>query len=271
MSNLVNTLDKTTPSGSEKPRLGDDKIRQFKESFVEIMTNDHYMPLNGSVVESADAGEHTLVTLREQAADPTTPVADKGVVYSKDVSGVTELAYYDSAGNKKTVTSAGKLNITSADITQAVISLLLPSGIVIPYSAAAAPTGWLICDGTAQSRTTYSALFAVIGTTYGVGDGSTTFNLPNAKSKVIVGYDSGQTLFNTLAKTGGELSHVLSSTEMPSHSHTITAGSDNGNSGYMGVNATNNTDHSTVTGSTGGGFAHNNVQPYLTLNYIIKT
>lgn len=64
-----------------------------------------------------------------------------------------------------------------------------------------APTGYLLCDGTAVSRTTYAGLYAVIGTTYGTGDGTTTFNLPNMKGKVPVGYDTSQTEFNTIGKT----------------------------------------------------------------------
>lgn len=59
-----------------------------------------------------------------------------------------------------------------------------PTGAIVGYSASTAPTGWLLCDGSAVSRTTYSALFAIIGTSYGAGDGSTTFNLPNLVSKI---------------------------------------------------------------------------------------
>ena len=61
----------------------------------------------------------------------------------------------------------------------------------------------MICDGRAVSRSDYSELFAVIGTTYGSGDGSTTFNLPNLKGRVPVGKDSSQTEFDTIGETGG--------------------------------------------------------------------
>ena len=67
------------------------------------------------------------------------------------------------------------------------------TGTVIMYAGSSAPTDWLICDGSAISRTTYSDLFSVIGTDYGVGNGTTTFNIPNLKGKVPVGLDSGQT------------------------------------------------------------------------------
>jgi microcystin-dependent protein len=66
----------------------------------------------------------------------------------------------------------------------------LPPGIVLPYAGSAAPNGWLLCYGQAVSRITYATLFAAVGTTYGVGDGSTTFNLPDARGRVIAGRDN---------------------------------------------------------------------------------
>ena len=88
------------------------------------------------------------------------------------------------------------------------------------YGGSTAPTGYLLCDGSAVSRTTYADLYTAIGTTYGVGDGSTTFNVPNVKGKVPVGRDNGDTSFDTLGETGGEKTHTLTIAEMPSHTHT---------------------------------------------------
>lgn len=80
----------------------------------------------------------------------------------------------------------------------------VPTGAVSPYAAAAAPTGWLLCDGAAVSRTTFSALFGVISTTYGVGDGSTTFNVPDLRGRLAVGVNTGgPTEINALAKSDG--------------------------------------------------------------------
>lgn len=82
------------------------------------------------------------------------------------------------------------------------------TGIVSPYGGSVAPDGWLICDGSAVSRTTYSALFAVIGTTYGAGDGSTTFNIPNGSSRLlstsipVIGTDVTMGLTNGTATAG---------------------------------------------------------------------
>jgi microcystin-dependent protein len=112
--------------------------------------------------------------------------------------------------------------VTLAKLASALQEFLVPTGSINAWSTNTAPTGWQLCDGTAVSRTTYAALYAVIGTTYGSGDGSTTFNLPNLKGKVIVGRDSAQTEFDTLAETGGAKTVTLSSTEIPSHTHSIT-------------------------------------------------
>ncbi len=83
------------------------------------------------------------------------------------------------------------------------------------------PIGYLVCDGTAVSRTTYASLFSVISTAYGIGNGTTTFNLPNIKGNVVVGRDSGQTEFDVLGETGGAKTHSLSVAEMPAHTHTF--------------------------------------------------
>ena len=95
-----------------------------------------------------------------------------------------------------------------------------PSGVVSAFAGSSAPSGWLLCDGSTVSRTTYSDLFAVIGTTYGSGDGSTTFTLPSLKGRMPVGLDSGQTEFDALAETGGAKTVTLATTEIPSHSPT---------------------------------------------------
>lgn len=92
-----------------------------------------------------------------------------------------------------------------------------PAGIVMPFAGTVEPQGYLFCDGSAVSRDTYAALFAVIGTTYGSGDGSTTFNLPDLTGRVVIGV-SGT---HALGTTGGEASHALLSTEMPEHHHEV--------------------------------------------------
>lgn len=99
---------------------------------------------------------------------------------------------------------------------------LVPTGVLLPFGGTSAPDGFLICDGSAVSRSTYAALFAVIGTKYGGGDGSTTFNLPNVKGKVVIGVDGADGTFNDVGLTGGAKSvNLQHSHTVNSHSHTV--------------------------------------------------
>lgn len=123
---------------------------------------------------------------------------------------------------------------TRTDI-DAAASIAAPVGMIIDYAGTTAPNGWLLCHGQAVSRATYAALFAVLGTTYGAGDGSTTFNVPDLRGRVIAGKDdmggssanrltgnlSGGVNGDTLGATGGEEGHVQTVTEMASHNHGV--------------------------------------------------
>tara|TARA_R100000808_G_scaffold2285_2_gene9341 strand:+ start:386 stop:1225 length:840 start_codon:yes stop_codon:yes gene_type:complete len=125
----------------------------------------------------------------------------------------------------------GTLNLAIDKIDE-LLALALPVGTIQMYAKSTAPTQttnggiWLVCDGTAVSRTvTYDALFAVIGTTYGVGDGSTTFNIPDLRARVPVGYNtdtiSGRSTRAMAAGSGTE-THTLTTGELPAHLHSIT-------------------------------------------------
>lgn len=96
----------------------------------------------------------------------------------------------------------------------------LPVGSILPFAGPVAPSGFLICNGAEVSRVIYDTLFDVIGTAYGVGNGTSTFNLPNLKGKIPVGLDPAQSEFDALAEAGGAKTHALSQSEMPSHTHT---------------------------------------------------
>lgn len=92
--------------------------------------------------------------------------------------------------------------ITLAKLAAAIRDSLVPAGVLAPYAGSAAPTGWLLCHGQAVNRTTFAALFAVLGTTYGAGDGSTTFNLPDMRGRVVAGKDDmGGSAANRLINT----------------------------------------------------------------------
>lgn len=148
-------------------------------------------------------------------------------------------------------------------IREQVTSELQPTGVISMFVSGNIPVGWLECDGRAVSRTTWRELYRMIGTSYGPGDGFTTFNLPNLKGRVPIGYDTSQTEFNTMGKTGGSKSAALTPDQTP---FSLAVGS-----GRL-LDASNS---SAGTGQVGltersAGDAHNNLPPYITLRYIIK-
>ena len=167
----------------------------------------------------------------------------------------------------------------------------IPTGTVVPWTAASVATGFLECDGTAVSRTTYAALFAIVSTTYGVGDGSSTFNLPDLQDNIAMGKSGSKSLAstggaNTVTATGNvggsTANATLSTSQLASHSHG--GGGSSGTNGHHNPNQNQKYYSSTNTGSSGSGSGHSHnmsatfsgdatsvLQPYLTLIYIIKT
>lgn len=158
-------------------------------------------------------------------------------------------------------------------------------GMMVDWPSDTAPDGWGICDGSALSRTTYAALFAFIGTRYGAGDLVTTFNIPDFRSRVAVGAgQQGVGHVFSLGETGGEETHTLTGGEVPSHSHTDVGHTHTtGNvlpdlavgPGELPVLSPNPIPGITGIGnasltSSGGDGAHNNLQPYVVTNKIIR-
>ena len=153
-----------------------------------------------------------------------------------------------------------------------------PIGTIKMYGGTTAPDGYMFANGQAISRTTYSDLFAIYGTTFGAGDGSTTFNLPNLNGRTPVGLNASDSDFNTIGKTGGEKTHTLTQNELAAHRHGFQGGAalftqpDQGVKGLGSGNLWIEGVGAIPTTSTDGGAnqPHNNMQPYMVLNYIIK-
>jgi microcystin-dependent protein len=170
-----------------------------------------------------------------------------------------------------------QVNTISGNITT---QLLLPAGSIMAYGGTSVPSGYLACDGSNVSRTTYSSLFSAIGTTWGAGNGSTTFSVPDLRRRSPVGSggDSTAQLSNTVGSTGGAETVTLTTTEMPAHTHggntggpstsVFESGSTWGLSTGTGVGVTG---HTHTISSQGGGGAHNNYHPAAIVAFIIKT
>jgi microcystin-dependent protein len=213
-----------------------------------------------------------------------TPGSDVPVTFGSDTAGSTKLykclldpaAVALNVGDTVAVEWVGTSQVISGKIgtAPAPSGLAIPTGSLLDYAGSSAPSSaWLICDGSAVSRTTYANLFAVCSTTYGAGDGSTTFNLPNVKGRSTLGVGDSGTAGHTnhlLGGAGGEETHLLSISEIPSHTHTIPSVQTIGTSGPTSYTGTTGSGQN--TGSTGGGAGgHNTMHPYLTVNKIIKT
>lgn len=175
----------------------------------------------------------------------------------------------------------------------------IPTGTIVPWSDSSVPTGFLECNGAAVSRSTYSALFAIVGTTYGAGDGSSTFNVPDLQNNVAVGKSPNKSLAstggaNTVTSTGNisgsTANATLSTAQLASHSHTnpFKEPRENPFVSSFAVNSQNrfnpNPSGQNINDNTGSGQGHSHnmsanfsgdatsvLQPYLTVIYVIKT
>lgn len=157
---------------------------------------------------------------------------------------------------------------------------LNPTGVIQMFGAVNVPNGWLLCDGTAISRTTYAALFKVIGVNYGTGDGSTTFNLPDLRGRSPIGSGTstgtGATVMTLGAQptsgAGGEQTHVQALGELAAHTHTVTLAANSTAGGTANYFAGNNTGSlAAASSSVGSSTAMNILSPISVVNFIIKT
>ena len=219
----------------------------------ECIAFTHYMTAGttNSTTFKVRAGCHTSGTFTLNGVSDT---AYFGTTLSSSIT-ITEIALGRAAG----VGSGGAI-----------------TGEMRMWTTDTAPDGWLLADGSAVSQTTYSDLYAVIGTTYG-NPGGGNFNLPDMRGRVPLGKDNmggssanrvTATQADNLGQGSGAETHTLSTAELASHSHAVTAFGTQGSvfTGTTGMGGTGN-----LTGNSGSGSSHNNVQPYMTINYIIKT
>ena len=234
-------------------------------------------PGSGTVTSVTFTGDGTVLS-----STPSTAVTVSGTVTA---SIKTQTANTVLAGP----TSGGAATPTFRALGDA--DGAIPIGTVLDFAGSSAPANYLVCNGASLLRAgTYAGLFAIIGTTYGTVDG-THFTLPNLGGRATVGVGSSGGSTFSLGGTGGEETHVLSTAELASHSHTITdpththpmsgftQTNDIGGGGgqrfwYDGVSSGYSTGSAstgiTGTNNAGSGTAHNNLQPYTTLNKIIR-
>ena len=273
---MADKFDVARPDGNAKVSVGDDALRENARTLKASLEVEH-QPFNASL--EAD-GRHKFPRLTKAARDALVTPPTGHLVFVTDRPWIS--VYSGSAWLNYDVLDVGDLKMAA-------------------YDVATPPDGWLACDGAIVSRTTYAALFAKIGTAFGVGDGSTTFGLPNFKGSVPVHIDAAQTEFNLRGKVGGAKTHTLVTAEVPAHDHAGASMTTTGDhthavianlggdavlltgtrfqraqnaatSGSMN-SPTNAGDHTHVLTipSVGGGGAHNNLQPYVVVGFLIKT
>lgn len=227
----------------------------------------------------------------ETKANIESPTLETPSLTSPTITGTASVTGSISLGSSATATtpdtSDDDTSVATTEFVNNKIDTLtfVPAGAVLPYAGTSAPTGYLFCFGQNVSRTTYADLFAALGTTYGSGNGSTTFTLPDLRGRVAAGKDNmGGTSANrltggsaaglngdTLGGTGGAQEVALSSDQLASHNHSVAyngtfqAAFDEDTGTFVLRSG------SSTTGNRGSGDAHSNVQPTLILNYIIKT
>jgi microcystin-dependent protein len=287
----IDGLVATNPVSTDPLSSADDHMRLIKStilaSFPSISgaINSTHTEINTATDGSTTATSTTLVDadqfvvnddgtmVQVTLSDLNTYIAANHSI--TQINGITYPVADGNAGDAIVTDGAGTLSFAPGGSFSA--------GMLVPYAGAAAPTGWLLCFGQQISRTTYADLFTAIGTAYGIGDGVTTFNIPDLRGRVIAGKDdmgatSADRLTNqtggldgdVLGATGGAETHTLTTAELPAHTHSVPSGG-SGSSNYALGGSSGSFSASQTTGSTGNGDAHNNIQPTIILNYIIKT
>jgi len=258
-SSFEDSLDSLTMNVQE---LSEGLSRAIKYTIDQTPTEEETTAIvesSADAAASAAAAAVSALAAAASAASIATPIP----IASGGTNSTTVLV-----NGKFMQSSGGKIVESSVEAIS-----VLPAGSSMDYCGASIPAGWLLCDGSAVSRSAYANLFSAIGTIWGIGDGTTTFNVPNFSRRTSVGSGGSGTgtLGNTIGNVGGAETHTLTTTEMPAHAHSV-----NGNTS-LSVNSGGSTQSLQTafgtysTSSEGGGTAHNNMQPSAVVNKIIKT
>ena len=249
----------------------------------------------GGFVKMTDIDTFTLGTIAETKTDlgvdlNTIHSGSDGSDHSKVTANETVIGL-NTIHRSSDGSDHSKVNTNESAIAAIPV---IPTGALLMWATDTTPDGWLLCYGQAVSRTTYPDLFTVIGTIFGVGDGSTTFNLPDLRGRLPLGKDNmggasadrvTHANADSIGGVEGAESHALTEAELATHRHGLqarniaTTGTDptnhkigGGKSGYgiWSSGIANVATHAENITNTGSGNAHTSMQPYITINYIIK-
>lgn len=293
----ITTLENASGGNATKQIITHDDVFQTLNA-VYCDSNKVWQKSKANVLENAE-----VVGVVESTSGNSSTIVMNGVITNNLIT--AGLVYYlsdvtDGALQTSEATNISKPVMIGIDsgvgIVQIFRSLVtsgittnppdVPTGTIIPYGGASAPSGYLLCDGTAYSRATYAELFAIIGVSYGNGNGSSTFNVPDLRGRSVVGagVGSGGGRTSSGVPTGGvaltsrargdytgEENHVLTIAELAAHTHTTASFGWSVATSAATPKATDNTLlNSASTGSTGSDTAHNTMQPSMVTNFIIK-
>lgn len=267
-------------------RFSNDKLN-YEQSFIYKASSNTYLRANFNrfiadfISPSYSKKNETIKSLS---------VSGRNITYTKGDNTTGTITTQDTTYSNATQSKAGLMSPADKTKLDNISISSMPIGSGCDYYGQTAPEGFLFADGSAISRTEYSELFEIIGTLYGAGDGSTTFNLPNKRKRMSVMLESEDTAFNALGKTGGSVNHILTKAELPdytlysqahTHSRVVTsvsasrANTWDTNKTAASVTSVSsskgNSASTTITVKSGGsGEAINIMNPYLVCNYIIK-
>jgi len=265
-------LKKFTASGKAAIAAGEIKAGMFvvtRYDGTDVIVQNPLSLSTSGVTSIADAANGGL-TFSASTGAVTAALAPGDLPAKANAVSADLVVIGDSAGG----------NAAKTATVAALLAVAIPTGAILPFAGTSAPAGYVLCGGQAVSRTTFASLFAVLGTAYGAGDGSTTFNVPDLRGRVPAGVDNmGGTAANritsagsgiagaTLGASGGAETVTQTISTLVSHNHTYSVqggcgGSDGAGSSSLVI---------ANTSSTGSGNPAQNMQPTIIMNYIVKT